>query len=400
MGFLWLWPMAWLSGVWLGLGLLYGWATRQMPLTPLRFPLLLLTGLSVLSVTLVTADMEPTLRGAGVLWQGLAGYVLGLLWLTTAVYQKRFAFALILFGIGLSLVAPVLVVWLDSKILIIPTAVYHIIPTLATNTVHPNTLASALLLLLPLPLAILLTPQQPRTATWYFACTAVVIMGLMFILTQSRAGYLALTLSLLFLLYLTQWRKLSYTLSALLLITLPLLLFLSYNTSTTTSTLTNATDTNTLQFRLQVWGQALQLIADFPFTGVGIGAFNLVSQRLYPFPTLKDLGAHNLYLAIGTELGIIALIAYIALLLNLCLMATQLIRSSYQPAKRLDEQLKPLIYGTTTGLLALHLHGLLDNTLWSTRLGFLPWLLIALLTAIYLTHPPIHPSTHPPTNTP
>ena len=374
-----LWPSHWFGGAIILGGLAYGTAVAFIPHTPLRWPITLLALLALLSPTLITADPAATQPAANWFAVSLAGYALFLGWATTSTRQQTAAALLVFMGSGFALLAPFLVTWGRIKISLIPSAVYTIFPTLAADAVHPNTLASALLLLLPLPLAWVLAHFHHRNKMWWLALVAALLIGGVLFLTQSRAGYIASAVSLIFLLWLANWRKTSLGAGTLLLMGSFALIFLT-NTAAPADPFTTATDTGSFNFRLQVWSHTLELLHDFPFTGVGMGAFNPVSERLYPFPLLEDKGAHNLYLSIAAEMGILALIAYFAILGNVGWMAWRVIQKiGTRPS------LAPLAHGLTTGLLALHLHGLFDNTLWPTRLAFLPWLFIALLAALHQT---------------
>ena len=370
------WPSQWIGGAIVLVGLVYGTAVGGLPHTPLRWPIGLLVLLALFSLTLITADPAATQHASNWLAASFAGYALVLSWANTPSRQQTGVILLVLMGVGLACAAPFITTWGKVKITLIPTAVYTFWPTVANDTVHPNTLASAFLLLLPLPAAWVFAHWHTRPASWWGASAALLLMALMFLLTQSRAGYIALAISFILLLWVAQWRKTAG------LLTLALLLgtaILTFAPTPELSSLDTAVDTGSWQFRLFVWNHTLRLLSDFPFTGVGMGAFNLVSERLYPFPSLDDKGTHNLYLAIAADMGLPALMAYLAILGNTGWMAW---RVSQRPSEKPSLPL-PLTHGLAIGLLALHLHGLFDNTLWSTRLAFLPWLFIGLLNAIH-----------------
>ena len=71
-----------------------------------------------------------------------------------------------------------------------------------------------------------------------------------------------------------------------------------------------------LGFRQEVWRAALWGIADFPFTGMGLGTFREIARVLYPLnvsPTYDIAHAHNHFLQTGLDLGLLGLVAYVAL---------------------------------------------------------------------------------------
>jgi putative inorganic carbon (HCO3(-)) transporter len=140
-------------------------------------------------------------------------------------------------------------------------------------------------------------------------------------------------------------------------------------------------DPSTFAFRLQVWDIANRLIADFPYTGVGMGAFNNAAVRLYPFSEVANPGAHNLYFQVAVDLGIPGLIAFISILLLALYMG---VSSLNQLKLDGDGTIRALAAGLLGGIAALLAHGLIDITVWGTRVVFLPWAIIALVTAVYL----------------
>ena len=77
--------------------------------------------------------------------------------------------------------------------------------------------------------------------------------------------------------------------------------------------------------RLEIWSRALYMLQDFPFTGIGMGAFRQVANLLYPFflagPDAEIPHAHNIFLQVGVDLGLPGLIAWLALLILVCVCA-------------------------------------------------------------------------------
>jgi len=129
-----------------------------------------------------------------------------------------------------------------------------------------------------------------------------------------------------------------------------------------------------------VWDTAVSVIRDFPFTGIGMGTFNDVAVRLYPFPIVQSPGTHNLYLQVAVELGLIGLIAFIAIH-SLTLILAGISLKSFQQTD--DILMQAVVVGLMAGFIAFLTHGLIDNTVWGTRMAFVPWMLIALITAVY-----------------
>jgi len=110
--------------------------------------------------------------------------------------------------------------------------------------------------------------------------------------------------------------------------------------------------------RMAHWQAALGMLAASPITGVGIGNYG-AAYPAYALPGWEDpLGhAHNYYLNIAAETGLVGLGAYLALLataFGLCWWARRRSESSFARA---------LAMGTLGALVAQSTHNLFDN-LW------------------------------------
>ncbi len=347
--------------------------------SPVDIPLLLLVLLAALSL-LITADPELTFAAVMRLWAGVATFLL----LFSFVHGRRlviwFGWGFVAFGILLALAAPFLVQWPAHKIPLIPTSIYNIFPSITADVVHPNTAATMLLLFMPLGTAVTLRLyEHHRHKLWaLLLALGTVLMGTIFLLTQSRAGYVTAAVTILIVLWLMRWRKL-FGLAMLVTLAGAGMLYSFSTADVVSDQIATTVNPATFEFRLQVWQQALWMIQDFPFTGVGLDAFNAVAERLYPFPQFENLGAHNLYLHIAAEMGLIALIAYLAIVGVGLWIGFRHMR--FLTAAN-DYLLNAFSVGSLCGWIGLHLHGFLDNTLWATRIAFLPWVLLALILTL------------------
>ena len=367
----------------MGLGFFLGWLGRPRLVrhSPLTLPILILVVLATFSLVMITADPVETRQATHWLWASVAAFYLSYGYAASPSRYRLITTGLIGLGVGLSFLTPFVVDWQQTHLPFIPSPRYAQWPTIMADGVHPNTMASALLLLFPLPLAGVLNDWHTRPWPFWPKLLSALIMGTGLLMTQSRAGYLAVACGCISLFWLSGWRRASYLLTTILLLSLLAISWWGWVRPPASGILTTAIDQNTLAFRQLVWQQALQIIRDFPLTGVGMGAFNNVSERLYPFPVLTDRGTHNLYLQIAADMGLPALVAYLALWGNVWCMAGQAERA-FQKQRAAEQRV--LVIGLWSGLSGLHLHALLDNTLWLTRIAFLPWLLIGLITALYI----------------
>ncbi len=133
----------------------------------------------------------------------------------------------------------------------------------------------------------------------------------------------------------------------------------------------------TVAYRFEVWGYALEAIGNFPLTGTGLGTFRQVVLRLYPmtvFPNPDVSHAHNVFLQVALDTGLPGLIAYLALLGLVLVVGWRWISQS--PAHEVG-----MAVGVLACLLAFHLFGLGDTIAPGAKPGLLFWWLVGLVTA-------------------
>ncbi len=127
--------------------------------------------------------------------------------------------------------------------------------------------------------------------------------------------------------------------------------------------------------RLVIWETAVRIAADHPLTGVGLGVFSRAYARYRPAdaPDVSASFAHNIFLNVLTETGILGLAAFGAL----CFMALRgMIRGvrSSVPGSPQRTAASAVLAATV----ALLVNQLFDGTLWSVHLGVGIFILFAL----------------------
>jgi putative inorganic carbon (HCO3(-)) transporter len=350
--------------------------------TPLDWPLVLLCAMAALSL-LVTAFPDTTRVQVMQLYGGILAAWVCMQLARTRRHLIWWAGVLVLLSIGFAALAPVAVQWSQNKDFLIPARVYAYFPLMFSDGVHPNVMASLMLLGLPLPLSWLLYLLDEQTEdVWQRRLligllAALGLMSAILLLTKSRGGYIAVACGILITLWLSGYRRLTLGMGLVIIAGAIWLLSNLGSPEALPEFAEGATDPSTMGFRLRVWQAALWALADFPFTGVGMGAFNEVSALLYPFYEMQNPGAHNLFLQVGVDLGYPGLIAYLAVCLITVGMGIRIIKSF----KSKDRLLRVLTIGIFSGLLAFWIHGLVDNTMWNTRAAFMPWLFIGWIGA-------------------
>lgn len=142
-----------------------------------------------------------------------------------------------------------------------------------------------------------------------------------------------------------------------------------------------------LSFRLELWKVALWGIADFPFTGMGLGAFRKVALLLYPLSIDPDYAfghAHNHLLHTGVELGLPGLVAYLAV----WLLAAWLVVAAYRHTQGWR---RALAVGCGGALVAYFVYGTTDTVALGAKPGVVLWYLMGLIVALYRLKEPSCP---------
>lgn len=111
--------------------------------------------------------------------------------------------------------------------------------------------------------------------------------------------------------------------------------------------------------RAQIWRESLGLVREFPFFGCGLGGYESCFMRIKTVAPMFTVDyAHNDYLQILIELGIVPFVA--GLILAIRLLAATIRRALY--ARSTDERF--LMIGCTGSLVAILLHSSVDFNLY------------------------------------
>jgi putative inorganic carbon (HCO3(-)) transporter len=359
--------------------------------TPADWPLALLV--LMIPVTLYTTALpEITWQALTYLAAGLATFSTVTNWVRDEERLWLAVWGLVGMGIALALLAPVGVRWFNpAKLSLIPESVYRAMPLLLWDPIHPNVMAGALALILPLPLALLLLGDKevretlPRRlhlgrAARPALLLAWLLMAAILVLTQSRGGYVATAIAAAILL--TLWRP-WMALTFLVMAEAAALAWSRMGSQGLADYLFSTGAITSWQGRVQVWSRALAMTRDFPLAGIGMGTFDQVTGALYPL----SLGgrnvtvghAHNLFLQAGVDLGLPGLIAYLAL----WLVAAFSVWRAYRALRRQGRlALAALAAGLGASLAALAVHGLFDAVTWGSKPAFLAWAVLGLAVAL------------------
>jgi putative inorganic carbon (HCO3(-)) transporter len=188
---------------------------------------------------------------------------------------------------------------------------------------NPNVIGGALLWVLPLSLSLLSWAMRRGEQRWGWAAAQGVVtvlsLGLL-LLTQARGAWLGFTAGLLTVVVVAGGRP--GRVLAVLLLTALLVLTVSSPAKLRQAIQVDEESarilsTVSMEQRLEIWSRAQYAIADFPFTGTGLDAFQYVMPVLYPLfyagPSDSVAHAHNELLQVALDLGLPGLVAWQAL---------------------------------------------------------------------------------------
>jgi O-antigen ligase len=143
----------------------------------------------------------------------------------------------------------------------------------------------------------------------------------------------------------------------------------------------NERDEDSFNIRLEIWTAGLNIVRDFPLTGVGQNMYRAAQVRdVYPVPGYGDRvvpHAHNELLQVGTDLGIPGMILFVAWngMLGVMIWRTWRKGSLF---------LKAVAVSAGAGLLTHVVFGAADAITLYDRFTFAYWLLVGLAGGAYI----------------
>jgi O-antigen ligase len=128
-------------------------------------------------------------------------------------------------------------------------------------------------------------------------------------------------------------------------------------------------------YRMQIWEKSVEIIKDYPLTGVGLG-FNSFRKISAKYITEADpYHAHNTYLELAVEVGIIGLAMVIFLGLKMMVMVHHILK--------VDKYNGVLMLGFFAGLISLMVHGMAEHVLYNPKIILLFWFYVGCINSIY-----------------
>jgi putative inorganic carbon (HCO3(-)) transporter len=294
---------------------------------------------------------------------GIALFYAFVNWHPSSRQYKFLIFGTVVFAGLLAIVSPLVVDWIPTEIIVFLPNFKSFAPLpLVQDAANPNVMAGFLTLFYPLSLAILLFqfPALNRLLGGVTLFSTLAIIGGL-IITQSRAALLAAFISS-GTLALFRWRRAWIILPFGLLV--GGIILQSFGLTLFLDTLSANPSLGGLEGRLEVWSRALYMIQDFPFTGIGMGSFTQVADTLYPFFLASPgsmMHAHNLFLQIAVDLGLLGLIAWLSVWFLVIAFAWKIYRHGRLKG---SDWMAGLGAGLLASQVALGIHGLIDAVTW------------------------------------
>ena len=146
-------------------------------------------------------------------------------------------------------------------------------------------------------------------------------------------------------------------------------------------------DEHSLFTRFEIWDRAVRMIRDYPATGSGISTYRSMVEREeyavrhYAINNRILPHAHNIFLQMGADLGVMGLFLFLAWYGAVAFMAVQSFRGQSRHSRI-------IVIAVATGILAHMGYGIGDDIPFWSRFAFTNWWFIALMTALYVLSRP------------
>jgi putative inorganic carbon (HCO3(-)) transporter len=276
---------------------------------------------------------------------------------------------------GLLAIAGILGTQWIHKIVLLRTITAHLPAVIRgvpgqTEGFQPNAIAGALVLFVPLQLALARSEPARRQRLFHLAVLAITASTLL--LTQSRSGYLSLAAGCF---AWALWHGRRSRLVALVLLAAALVAIVPLR-ERVASPLASDVDS-----RFELWSRAMTMISDFPITGVGMNGFRRVMPVMYPTlltPSDVDVAhAHNHLLQAALDLGLPGLVAYLALWLGAAALLVRAYRMTHERSQRW------IIGGMAAGMIAYFAFGTADAIALGAKVGIFFWIALALIVSMH-----------------
>ncbi len=347
------------------------WLATGNPLvpTPANLPLLVLLTMTAIGLAITPAP-ELAVLTAGQIVASVTVLFVVLDHVHSSADLWRGMAVVAALGILFTLAAPFTVRWTPDKVFDLKFLYSPSWPRLGKET-NPNILAGALAIISPISLALL---GHAKRGWRILGALSIAPMLCMLALLQSRGAIFGLAVGLA--VWLTLHRPWSLPLIPVLLI--GLLAFNNWSGGPPISQFVygkvGSSTAGTLLLRQDMWIQSANLIRQFPWTGIGLGAYPRVGTYSWPYSAARPgpvaNHAHNLFLQVALDTGLLGLSAFAVLFFIAAREAWIAWRMRVEA---------PLAIGLLASFSVVIAHGLGDVIVWGTaKPSVVLWILFGL----------------------
>ncbi|MDO5713763.1 MAG: O-antigen ligase family protein [Tissierellia bacterium] len=234
---------------------------------------------------------------------------------------------------------------------------------------NPNIFAEYLVLFLPISVGLFWSAKKDSQKIFYLGqfLIGVIALGL----TMSRGGWLGLMVAAAFFLFFVEKR--------FFLLAVPIGAFIFYKLPEgilrRITSIFNFADSSTA-YRFKMWEITGDIIRDYPIIGVGLG--HLPFKRMFEtyIRTMPIYHAHNTFLEVLAEMGVLGLLLFLILIGNVYYFGTKTLLRNKDPFYQVMGA--ALLAGFTGALF----HGMFENLLYLMKITTTFWILMALIFAL------------------
>jgi O-antigen ligase len=233
---------------------------------------------------------------------------------------------------------------------------------------NPNIFAEYLIMIIPVGYAVMLREKKFKNRILTLGMGSTVFASLLF--TFSRGGWLGAAAGAFLFLFMYQLSMLLKFIP----VALMGLMLLPASILSRIASIGSLQDASNF-YRMQIWEKSVEIIKDYPLTGVGLG-FNSFRKISAKYITEADpYHAHNTYLELAVEVGVIGLAMVIFLGLKMMGMVHHILK--------VDKHNGVLMLGFFAGLISLMVHGMAEHVLYNPKIILLFWFYVGCINSIY-----------------
>ncbi|NLW03189.1 MAG: hypothetical protein GX027_07985 [Clostridiaceae bacterium] len=238
---------------------------------------------------------------------------------------------------------------------------------------NSNIFAQIIVMFVPFFAAIALSARgwQKKALFWAAALPSLAAL----LMTYSRSGYVGLAVAALVFVFLIK-KSLIPLFAVLGILVMP---FLPDTVMRRISTITNLEDTS-ISYRFEIFGTMWPVIKDFWYTGVGLGsdAVKRVTENYEVLTKSTPLHAHNLYLQIWIETGIVGMLSFVGWMVRTVKKSLRVIFG-----KNADPYLQNVLKAGVSGLMGLLVIAMVEYVWYYPRAMMLFWVFAGIMIAAY-----------------